>query len=72
MTDFKPGDIVMCIPRSQFPPGARMGAGYEEGRIFTIYNITNEIAWPTNYGSGVFIETIKHISWRARFEGHSE
>lgn len=63
MKEFKLGDTVRCLPGFQSSGRGNPyngGAGYEEGRIFKVTDITNDhtgrgdIYWPCKRGNGVY------------------
>lgn len=69
MEKFKKGDIVICksgyFNNNEISASDPLygGAGYEDGKIFTITQITEEgaILWPPDDGCGIFAHCCSHV-----------
>ena len=66
---FKKGDIVVCCDKQYELPRENNngGAGWKQGVVFTIANITDEVAWATRsdeitFGFGVYFNYLRYAT----------
>ena len=67
--DFKKGDVVVCCDKQyeSLRENDYGGAGWERGVIFTIANLTDDVAWATSYdeikwGHGVYFNYLRYAT----------
>ena len=67
--NFKKGDIVVCCDKQyeSLHENNQGGAGWQQGVIFTIANLTDDVAWATRsdkikWGYGVYFNYLRYAT----------